>query len=120
MSVSKIRPRHKEHPTSISLFVRMITIVSLFMSPLDLILAIPRACELSEISSQPVLIRVVQPWSDWTPSGREDMLIIPCLADISYPRICVPASDAMSGSIGEGVEEVLSMKRGKRIQIQGL
>ena len=32
------------------------------------------------------------------------------------PRICVPASDALDRSIGEGVEEILGMKRGKHIQ----
>jgi hypothetical protein len=41
------------------------------------------------------------------------------LADISQPRICVPSSDAVNGSIGDGVEEILSMRRGKHIQIPG-
>jgi hypothetical protein len=39
---------------------------------------------------------------------------------MSQPRICVPATDAINGSIGEGVEEILSASRGKRVQIQGL
>jgi hypothetical protein len=32
----------------------------------------------------------------------------------------VPTSDAINGSIGESVEEILGMRRGKRIQIQCL
>ena len=30
----------------------------------------------------------------------------------------MPSSDAISGNVGKGVEEILSMRRGKRIQIQ--
>jgi hypothetical protein len=39
---------------------------------------------------------------------------------MSQPRICVPTSDAINGSIGEGVEEILSTRSGKSISIQGL
>ena len=55
------------------------------------------------------------------PSGREAMSKLPffCLADMSQPRICVPTSDAIEGSIGEGVEEIMSSRKGKRIQVRG-
>ena len=56
-------------------------------------------------------------------SGREVMLkslVIIVWLIVPQPRICVPSSDAVNGSIGEGVEDILKMKRGKRIQIQGL
>ena len=50
------------------------------------------------------------------PSGREAMLNFfqVWLFDMSRLRICIPTSDAASGSIGEGVDEILSMRRGKR------
>jgi hypothetical protein len=41
----------------------------------------------------------------------------PCLADTSKSRICVPTSDGLNKSIGEGVEEILVMRRGKHLQI---
>jgi hypothetical protein len=31
----------------------------------------------------------------------------------------VPTSDAIEGSIGEGVEDILSTRKGKRIQVKG-
>ena len=55
----------------------MITIVLLSMRVLDLNLVIPRACELSRISSQTVLIQAVQPGKDCMPFGREVMLKVP-------------------------------------------
>ena len=42
------------------------------------------------------------------------------MTDIFKPRICVPSSDAVNGNMGDGVEEILSMRRGKRILIPGL
>jgi hypothetical protein len=32
-------------------------------------------------------------------------------------RICIPASDAIAGRFGEGVEEILGMKNGERGQM---
>jgi hypothetical protein len=55
------------------------------------------------------------------PSGREAMskfalisVQLTCL-----PRICVPTSDAIGGSIGEGVDEIVNMRRGKLSDDQG-
>jgi hypothetical protein len=42
------------------------------------------------------------------------------LSDISLPRICILTSDAIGGSIGEGVDGILKMRRGKHIDLQGL
>ena len=36
------------------------------------------------------------------------------------PRICIPTSDAIGGSIGEGVDEILNMRSGKRSDLQSL
>lgn len=52
----------------------MIIIVLLSMRVLDLNLVIPRACELSRISSQTVLIQAVRPVKDCMPFGKEVML----------------------------------------------
>ena len=40
--------------------------------------------------------------------------------DTSLHRICVPTSDAIDGSIGEGIDEILNMRRGECSEIQGL
>ena len=34
-------------------------------------------------------------------------------------RICISASDAISGQLGEGVEEILGMKTGERGSTRG-
>jgi hypothetical protein len=93
----------------------MITVILLYTNALDLNLVMFRAYELFEISSQPVPIQIVQPQKDWMPSGEklETALILVRLK--SQPRICVPTSDAQNGNIGEGVEEILNMRRGKSI-----
>src|SRR6267154_2894126 len=39
---------------------------------------------------------------------------------MSWPRICIPTSDATGGSIGEGVNEILNMRRGKHSHFRGL
>ena len=94
----------------------MIIIILLSTNTLDLNLAMPMACELSEILSQSVRIQIVHLWKDCMPSGREAMLKLlqVLLFDMSRFRICVPTSDAVAGSIGEGVDEILNMRRGKR------
>ena len=94
----------------------MITTILLSMNTLDLKLAMPMACVLSEISSQSVRIRVEHLRKDCMPSGREAMLKLlqVWLFDMSRPRICIPTSDAAAGSIGEGVDEILNMRGRKR------
>ena len=49
-------------------------------------------------------------------SGREVSFcrLMFCLIDEDL-RICVPASDAISGEIGEGVEEILGMRTGEHV-----
>jgi hypothetical protein len=39
---------------------------------------------------------------------------------MSWSRICIPTLDATGGSIGEGVDEILNMRRGKRSHFHGL
>ena len=75
---------------STSCFIPMITIILLSMRALDLNLAIFRACELSRISSQTVLIRAVRHGKDYMPSGREVMLncFDLCLADVLTQDMC--------------------------------
>ena len=44
------------------------------------------------------------------------MILMSCLIyDIQF-RICIPASDAIEGRIGEGVEEMLGMSTGELIR----
>ncbi len=38
-----------------------------------------------------------------------------CIIDGNQFRICVPASDAIAGKLGEGVEEILDMRTGEHI-----
>src|SRR5258708_4802396 len=37
---------------------------------------------------------------------------------MSSPRICVPTSDAVGGSIGEGIDKILNMRKGKRSEFR--
>src|SRR6267154_682222 len=39
---------------------------------------------------------------------------------MSRHRICIPTSDAVDGNIGEGVDGIFNMRRGKRSDIQAL
>ena len=71
---SQTRLHQEEGPTLTSSFVRRITNVLLSTSTPDLNLAMPTACELSEILSPTVRIRTVHLRKDCMPSGREAML----------------------------------------------
>src|SRR6267154_3558151 len=70
----KTRLHWEEGPTLTSRFVQRITTILLPTSTLDLNLAMPTACELSENLSPTVRIRTVHLRKDCMPSGREAML----------------------------------------------
>jgi hypothetical protein len=37
-----------------------------------------------------------------------------CIVDENQFRICVPASDAINGRLGDGVEDILGLRNGER------
>jgi hypothetical protein len=39
-----------------------------------------------------------------------------CIIDPNQFRICVPASDAVDGKLGDGVEEILAIRDGEWVQ----
>jgi hypothetical protein len=49
------------------------------------------------------------------PSGNAVMFALIFVWLMYLNRICIPASDAVNGSIGEGVKEILNMRTGKLI-----
>ena len=118
----KKRLCQQERPTSTWRSTRTITIVLSSTSALHLNQAMLRTYRLSWILSQAVRTRAVQPRKDCMPSGRETKLQITLILFdwFFFTRICVPASDAINGSIGEGIEDILNIRSGKRVQVQGL
>jgi hypothetical protein len=77
-----------------------------------------KTCRLSGISSHAALTQVTPLQRDYMLSGREvHCRSVQCFID-ETPRICVPASDAVDGRLGGGIEEILSLRSGKSVQMQ--
>ena len=81
---------------------------------LDLSLGIRKTHGSSGTSSRAALAQVAHFQKGYMWSGKEvyfcDDYIMVCLTCKNQFRICIPASEAIAGQLGEGVEEILSMK----------
>ena len=99
-----------------SAFIQGTIISSWYMSILDSNPEIRRACRLSGTLFHTAPTRTAQIRRDCILSGRLESSSILCETDESRPRVCVPMSDAIDRGMGEGVEEILSMKKGGRAQ----
>jgi hypothetical protein len=40
-----------------------------------------------------------------------------CIIDENECRLCVPASDAIDGRLGDGIEEILGLRSGEDVQM---
>jgi hypothetical protein len=100
----------------------MIIVILSSTSTLVLNPAMARACRLSGSSFRIGLIRAVQLLRDYMLCGRGSMPHLSefCLAHVLRFRICVPTLDAINGSIGEGIGEILGLDRGECIHMQSL
>jgi hypothetical protein len=76
----------------------------------------PAIARLFEISFRTGLIQADRLLRGYTRCGRETILFYFYSANVLIFRICIPTTDAICGSLGEGIEEILGLKRGKRVQ----
>ena len=101
---------------SMSSFVQKITVTSSSMSAQgsNLRPRVRKACGPSGTSSHPALTQVAHLQRDYMLSGRE-VYFVTFYVLYNQFRICIPASDAITGRLGEGVEEILGMRTGEHV-----
>jgi hypothetical protein len=102
-----------------SSFVQKITVISSFMSirGSDRRPGNRKTCRRFGISYHPAHTQTFRLLTDYMLSGREIYFdrLMSCLIEEDKFRICVPASDAITGELGEGVEEILGMRSGEHV-----
>ena len=103
-------------PISTPSFDQQTTVTSLSMSlPVSI-----RRLEIRKIlrpfwtSSHVAPMQAAYLQKDYMQSGREAPSLISWITDQNQFRICVPASDAIAGRLGDGVKDILALRNGEQ------